>query len=67
MIPNINPQFVTDNQGNTLAVILPIKAYKKMISDLEELEDIRLYDKAKSGEQSFVDAKEAFLEIEKNR
>ncbi len=60
-------QFVTDNNGNKLAVILPIKDYNKMVDDLEELEDIKLYDKAKEGKQEFIDAEQAFKEIEEIR
>ncbi len=60
-------QFVTDNNGNKLAVILPIKDYNKMVDDLEELEDIKLYDKAKEGKQEFIDAEQAFKEIEESR
>lgn len=40
-------QFITDDNGNKLAVILPIKDYEKMVEELEEIEDIRLYDEAK--------------------
>lgn len=60
-------QFVTDNHGNKLAVILPIKAYNKMMDDLEELEDIKRYDKAKEGKLEFIDAEQVFKEIEENR
>jgi hypothetical protein len=60
-------QFITDDQGNKLAVILPIKEYQKIISDLEELEDIRLYDASKKVEQEFIDAEQAFKEIEESR
>lgn len=60
-------QFVTDNNGNKLAVILPIKEYNKMVDGLEELEDIKLYDAAKKGEQEFIDAEQAFREIEEKR
>lgn len=60
-------QFVTDDHGKKLAVILPIKEYNKMVDDLEELEDIKLYDAAKKGNQEFIDAEEAFREIEKKR
>lgn len=60
-------QFVTDDHGKKLAVILPIKEYNKMVDDLEELEDIKLYDAAKKGKQEFIDAEEAFKEIEKKR
>lgn len=41
-------QFVTDDLGNKLAVILPIKTYNKMLEDLEDIEDVKLYDKVKS-------------------
>ncbi|MEI7583436.1 hypothetical protein [Runella sp.] len=40
-------QFITDNSRKKIAVILPITSYEKMMADLEELEDIRLYDKTK--------------------
>jgi hypothetical protein len=60
-------QFITDDHGKKLAVILPIKEYNKMVDDLEELEDIRLYDAAKKGKQEFIDAEQAFREIEKKR
>lgn len=60
-------QFVTDDHGKKLAVILPIKEYNKMVDDLEELEDIKLYDAAKKGKQKFIDAEEAFREIEEKR
>lgn len=60
-------QFITDNNGNKLAVILPIKDYNKMVNDLEELEDIKLYDKAKQGKQEFIDDEQAFKEIEESR
>jgi hypothetical protein len=43
----MKPQFVTDNNGKRIAVILPIKAYNKLIKELEDLEDVRLYDEAK--------------------
>lgn len=60
-------QFVTDDHGKKLAVILPINEYNKMVDELEELEDIKLYDAAKKGKQEFIDAEEAFREIEKKR
>ncbi len=60
-------QFVTDDHGNKLAVILPIREYNKMVDELEELEDIKLYDAAKKGKQEFVDAEQAFKEIEEAR
>jgi PHD/YefM family antitoxin component YafN of YafNO toxin-antitoxin module len=63
----MSTQFVTDDHGKKLAVILPIKEFNKMMDDLEELEDIKLYDAAKKSKQSFLNAEEAFAEIEKKR
>lgn len=40
-------QFLTDNNGKKLAVLIPIKDYQKIMEELEELEDMRLYDEAK--------------------
>jgi PHD/YefM family antitoxin component YafN of YafNO toxin-antitoxin module len=60
-------QFITDNNGHKLAVILPIKDYNKMIEELEDLEDIKAYDNAKKGKQEFNDAKQVFIEIEESR
>ena len=60
-------QFITDEQGKKVAVILPIKEYDKMMEDLEELDDIKRYDAAKKGELEFIDAEQAFREIEEKR
>ncbi len=60
-------QFIIDNDGKKTAVILPIKTYDKILDELEELEDIRLYDEAKKRKQEFVNADEAFKTIEKKR
>ncbi|MFZ0449788.1 MAG: hypothetical protein WAL98_11155 [Desulfatiglandaceae bacterium] len=39
MAPSVNEQYIVDEKGNPTAVILPIKAYKKMLSILDEVED----------------------------
>jgi len=44
---SISPQFVTDEKGNRLSVILPIKDYNSLIEELESLDDVKLYDEAK--------------------
>ena len=43
----INPKYITDSKGKKISVVLPIKDFKAMLEELEELEDIKLYDKAK--------------------
>jgi len=42
----LNPQFIKDTAGNKL-VVLSQKEYNKLLDDLEELEDIKMYDQAK--------------------
>ena len=41
------PQFITDNTGKKLAVVLPIKEYNKLIEELEDLDDVNEFDKVK--------------------
>lgn len=59
-------QFITDNKGNKISIILPIKKYLKMLEELEELEDIRLYDQAKARKSDPIPANEAFKIIERH-
>ena len=44
----ITPQFITNDKGEKVSVILPIKQYLKLLDAIEENEDIRLYDEVKS-------------------
>ncbi len=44
----LHPQYITDNKGKKNAVILPIKEYTLLLEELEELEDIKLYDAVKA-------------------
>lgn len=43
----IHPQYITDNDGNKTAVVLPINEFEQILDELEELDDVRLYDEAK--------------------
>ncbi|NCO32219.1 hypothetical protein GW891_05685 [bacterium] len=51
--------FVVDNSGKCIAVMLPIKEYDKIREDLEELEDIRAYDAAKVKNEPVIPLREA--------
>ena len=44
----LHPEFVVDDQNRKKAVVLPISEWKHIVKELEELDDIRAYDKAKS-------------------
>jgi hypothetical protein len=48
------PRYITDKKGKKLSVVISITEYKKMLEDLEELEDIRLYDAVKSRKEKSI-------------
>ena len=63
----IHPQYIKDTAGKSL-VILPQNEFDILLEELEELEDIRLYDEAKkndSGER--IPMEDAFNQIEAKR
>ena len=43
----IHPQYIKDANGEKYLVILPVKEFDTIMEELEEIEDIKLYDKAK--------------------
>lgn len=43
----LNKQILKDNKGNNIGVFLPMDEYEKILEVLEDIEDIKLYDKAK--------------------
>ncbi len=59
--------FITNDKGKRISAIVPIKKYEHLLSDAEELEDIRAYDKAMRRKQEFIPLEEALKEIETNR
>lgn len=50
--------FITDENGKKTAVVLSIKDFDKVLQELEELEDIRLYDKVKAKKEPSIPLKE---------
>ena len=63
----IQPQFIVNEKGERISVVLSFAEYSKLLSDLEELDEIRAYDEAKKTKGDFVDAKIAFEELDKIR
>jgi hypothetical protein len=59
------PKFLTDEHGKKISVVLDIEEYEKMLEELEELEDIRAYDEAKTSNEPAVPLKQALDEIER--
>jgi len=63
----LQPQYITDNKGKKISVVLPLKDFKAIMDELEELEDIRLYDEAKNEDEPSMPIDEAFEMIERSR
>jgi hypothetical protein len=57
----LQKQYIKDDNGISIGVILAIAEYQKLIDRLEELEDILAYDKAKAEPSDPMPFK-AFLE-----
>ena len=60
------PKFVTNDKGEKLSVILPIKEYLKLIEAIEESEDIKLYDEVKARNEKRISF-EDYLKSRKKR
>jgi len=44
----IHQDYLIDENGNKKAVVIPLTEWQNIVEELEELEDIKAYDKAKS-------------------
>lgn len=62
---NIHPQYITDYSGEKISVVIPIHEFNNLIEELEDLEDVRLYDEAKKEDDGpSIPIEEAFKMIE---
>ena len=59
--------YVVDEQGNPIGVVLDIADYRKLLEELEELESIRSFDAAKASGDEAIPFEQAVAEIEQNR
>jgi hypothetical protein len=64
---NLHERFVVDEQGKRVGVVLDMKAYRKILASLEELEAIRAYDAAKSSGDPAISFAQAVAEIERKK
>jgi hypothetical protein len=62
----LHPQFITDNSGKKISVVLPMKDFQAIIEELEELEDIKLYDDAKNSNEPSLPIDEALKRSKPN-
>lgn len=63
----VNPNYITDNAGKKISVVLTIKEFKELMEELEEMDDIKLYDEAQKPIEPSVPIDDAFKGIEAKR
>ena len=62
----LHPEYVVDENQHRKAVLLPVAEWKRIVDELEELDDIRAFDKAKAGLQETVPFEQAVREIQED-
>lgn len=60
-------RYIVNDQGEKVSVVLDIAEYDRVMAELEELESIRAYDRAKASGDEAVDFEQAVREIERDR
>ncbi|MBX9782030.1 MAG: hypothetical protein K2X48_01940 [Chitinophagaceae bacterium] len=60
------PQFITDKKGKKISVVIDINDYKKMLGEIEELEDIKQYDAVKARKEKSTPLSEYIKRRKKN-
>ena len=59
--------FITDEKGKKISAVLPIQLYQRLLEELEELKDIRAYDKAKAKKEKPIPLRDAIRERRKRQ
>jgi hypothetical protein len=60
-------QFLTNEKGEKVAVVIGIEEYEKLLEELEDLEDIRAYDEAIASGETPIPFEVAIAEIKRSR
>ena len=63
----VHPEIVMDRKRKPKAVLLPYSEWNKVMADMEELEDIRAYDRAKARRDGAIPFEQAVKELRKRR
>lgn len=63
----IHPQFITDKAGKKISAILPMKEFKAVLEELENMDDLRRYEEAKKANEPAYPIDVAFKMIEAKR
>jgi len=60
-------EFVTDSQGNRIAVLVEVEEHRRLLDALEELESIRAYDAATAVHEDAIPFEKAAEEPKRDR
>jgi len=63
----VHEEYLVDEAGNRKAVVLPFDTWQKIKEELEELDDIRAYDKAKANSSEPIPFEQAMREIREGK
>ena len=63
----LTEKFLVDEKGKKVGVVLSFSEYKELLKELEELESLYAYDKAKASKDEVIPFEQAVEEIEKKR
>ena len=63
----VHPELVVDRKQRPKAVLLPLAEWNRVMADVEELEDIRAYDRAKARRDDAIPFEQAVKELRKKR
>jgi hypothetical protein len=64
LMANFHPEFVVDAKQNRKVVLLPVTEWECIVSELEELDDIRAYDAAQAQGGERLPFEQAVREIQ---
>ena len=63
----VHEDYVVDEQGHRKAIVVALEEWEQILDALEELDDIRAYDEAKSDPSDAVPFEQAALEIREGK
>jgi hypothetical protein len=64
---SVHPEFVLDSKRKPKSVLLPYSEWTKVMADMEELEDIRAYDRAKARRDEAIPFEQAVKTLRKTK
>jgi hypothetical protein len=64
---NAKEKYVTDGQGNRVAVLVEVEEYRRLLDAMEELESIRAYDTAVAVREDAIPFDKAVEELKRDR